>query len=313
MYSRRFDSPLSHFSPEALQSELYAMLDPASRAWLQVARDKILDCRTLDHAMNALLLTSAMTRRKLGEAELKYQPEGTRWQVDQAGRLLLLLTLRSITPAVQWEELLFSLYRQFDENEKIVTVRALDWLGENHELNPIAMETTRTNDINLFAALALNNAYPVKYFNVRAFHQLVLKALFLDLNIQQIEGLPLRQSPELTQLCVDLTDERLHAARAVPPSIWLGMRYRYLTDTAKQTYIRFVFSESEAHQHYTLLALVNNGGQGCPPEFWRKLSHLQSSMSDATRMLADRLLSQFSFKRSHSSFPTTGHSHHEIL
>ncbi|GAB6260694.1 EboA domain-containing protein [Photobacterium sp. R1] len=313
MYSRRFDTPLSHFSPDALQSELFAMLDPASRTWLQVARDKILDCRTLDNAVNALMLTSAMTRRKLGEEELKYQPEGTHWQVDQAGRLLLLLTLRSIVPSAQWGELLFSLYRQFDENEKIVTVRALDWLGENHDLNPIAMETTRTNDINLFAAIALNNSYPVKYFNERAFHQLVLKALFLDLNIQQIEGLPLRQSPELTQLCVDLTEERLRAAREVPTSIWLGMRYRYLTDTAKQMYMQYVFSESEEHQHYTLLALVNNGGQDCPPEFWRKLSHLQSSMPDETRMLADRLLSEFPFKRSHSPFSTTGHSHHEIL
>ncbi|QUJ70124.1 EboA domain-containing protein (plasmid) [Photobacterium sp. GJ3] len=306
MYSRRFDTPLSHFSPDALQSELNVMLDPASRTWLQVGRDKILDCRTLELAVNTLLLTSAMAQRKLGEEALRYQPEGTHWQVDQAARLLLLLTLRSIVPAVNWPELMLSIYRQFDVSEKIVTVRALDWLAANHELNPIAVETVNTSNLDLFSALALKNAYPVKFLNECTFLKLIQKAVLLDLNLEQIEGLPLRQSPELTKLCMDLVRERLHAEQDIPPSIWLGMRYRYLSDQGKDLYLGNVFSESEQHQYFTLLGLVNNGAQECPADFWQQLAKSAFSMAPHIRPLADELLSEARFSRTSSCF-NTGH------
>ncbi|MEL6114909.1 EboA domain-containing protein [Photobacterium sp. SP02] len=314
MHSRRFDTPLSPFSPDALQSELAVALTPEARTWLQVARDKILGTKSVEDAVSALLLTSAMARRKLGEQALPYQPEGTDWQVDQAGRLLLLLTLRTIVPATNWSDVLFSAYRQFDENEKIVVVRALDWLSSHHELNRIAHETARTNDVNLFAALALNNAYPVKYFNERAFHQLVLKALFLDLNIESVRGLPLRQSAELTQLCADLVQERLLAERAVPESVWLGMRFRYLSDSSKDTYLGYVFSESDAHQYYTLLALANNGAQDCPDSFWQRLSARHSpSLTSEVQQLIDHLLTASRFGHSQSLSSLTGYFNHDIF
>jgi hypothetical protein len=93
--------------------------------------------------------------------------------------------------------------------------------------------------LNLFAAIALNNDYPANHYEQRAYHQLVLKALFMDLDISQIIGLQQRKCPQLSALAIDLVNERLAADRQPPGSIWLAIDSEHLATPDLALFLRF--------------------------------------------------------------------------
>ncbi len=100
----------------------------------------------------------------------------------------------------------------------------------------LALATGRTNSLNLFSALALNNRYPAKHYDERAFHQLVLKALFMDLDISHIIDLKQRLSATLSQLAIDLIKERIAAHRPPPTSISYAIQPLHLEKEDLQKY-----------------------------------------------------------------------------
>ena len=83
----------------------------------------------------------------------------------------------------------------------------------------LALQAGRTSNPQVFAALALDTAYPSRHYPERAFHQLVLKALGMGLDVGRLMGLTQRQGVTLNQLALDLLDEQLAAERTVSPGL----------------------------------------------------------------------------------------------
>jgi hypothetical protein len=132
-------------------------------------------------------------------------------------------------------------------------------LDPKGELLDIALHTGRTNNVHLFSTLSLHNSYPARYYDDGAFEQLILKALFLGLNITHIESLTQRLHIDLSNKCMDLVHERLAADRSPPISIWLAIDIRHLDDKGQALYLKFLSDQAKEHRYYSLLALKQLG------------------------------------------------------
>lgn len=206
-----------------LNTSLRSKLSDQASGWLDTALGKISPGPSSDDTRLELYLRmSAIARRKLGVTSLTPQSESG-WLSDEAGRILLLMEFLKCYSKEQKVELLKSIYNLIDENEKQVISKGMSLLDIEGVAADLAITIGRTNNINLFSSLALNNDYPAKYYDTRAFNQLVLKTLFMDLDLGQLRGLNKRLSPELTILCMDLVKERLAADRLPPESICLAI------------------------------------------------------------------------------------------
>lgn len=106
-----------------------------------------------------------------------------------------------------------------DDEEKTSLMKGLSLLDNKGELLTFVIDLTRTNSTDLFAAIALNNAYPANFFPEHNFNQLVLKALFSHLNISALSQLEARRNDELTRMVLDYKEELIKANRSIPESL----------------------------------------------------------------------------------------------
>jgi hypothetical protein len=224
---------------ESLQSSLPAHLDSLLAA-LQTGGDQGVEWlrRTLaglqssDTAEAARDLGGpfAAAGRRVGSAPLPAGPDLetpcgrltiTAWRRDDAARACLLLAALGspVDPAI----LVDVLYRTGDEGERASLLRCLCLLPEPVSALPTAKAAGRTNSLQLYAALALDNPFPAGCYGEHDFNQLVLKCLFNGLPIARVAGLSRRANPALSRMCEDYRDERVAAGRAVPPDIWLAL------------------------------------------------------------------------------------------
>ncbi|MNP62969.1 hypothetical protein D3C76_1583120 [compost metagenome] len=86
----------------------------------------------------------------------------------------------------------------------------------------------------MFAALALDTAYPSHHYNEQAFNQLVLKALGMGLDVRRLIGLTQRHSVTLNQLALDLLDEQLAAERTVSAGLPHVIAFALLSPAQRQ-------------------------------------------------------------------------------
>ncbi|MCP8900101.1 EboA domain-containing protein [Gilvimarinus xylanilyticus] len=108
-----------------------------------------------------------------------------------------------------------------DEGETCALYRALAFLPAGERFAWRAGEGCRTNMLSVFRAIALDSPYPAKHFDATAWHQLVMKALFLELPVWRLVGLDDRRSAELTRMALDYAEERGSAGRDLPLGLWL--------------------------------------------------------------------------------------------
>ncbi|MDR8391861.1 EboA family metabolite traffic protein [Aliifodinibius sp. S!AR15-10] len=140
-------------------------------------------------------------------------------RVDQLGRILLVLSIAEI----EKEEFLDKLEKTFvsaDMGESVALYQALPILPYPEELKGRAAEGIRSNMTSVFNAVALHNPYPAEYFDEGAWNQLVLKALFVQTPLYQIQGLDQRANQKLADMLVDYAHERWAAGRTVSPELW---------------------------------------------------------------------------------------------
>ncbi|RMQ47689.1 hypothetical protein ALQ04_04104 [Pseudomonas cichorii] len=180
---------------------------------------------------NTLVLLSSQCKRSLSELP---DTGHERWAQAQKARVLLLAeALKHQAPGDR-----ATLLRQFfawgDDQEKVAVLKALDWFDASGKLLDLAQQAGRTHNIQVFAALALDNPYPSSHYNERAFHQLVLKALGMGLEVQRLLGLAERRSSALNQLALDLLEEQLAAERAVSIGLVHVIVFALLSKTQHQ-------------------------------------------------------------------------------
>jgi len=243
-----------------LHKALLQQCSNESLAWLKKSIEEVESSQKPEEVHQ---IASAMARRKVGDEPFHFicDLEGEtivtvdHWTCSDAARILLALVLQkqSATPLT---ELLSQLYAQGDERERAALLLGLALLDQEGSWVIEAEDCCRTNSLVLLSAMAMNNAYPSEHFSHRGFNQLVLKSLFLGLNIADTEGLSSRLNTELTQMCADYIEERVAAGRDYPHAIWLAIRLSECPATTCAQLIDSIFSEVMNRRYYALSSLL---------------------------------------------------------
>lgn len=205
------------------KDSVYAALkdacDESAWSWFSQQQETL----TTHVSSDQLAITLAMARRQVGDESLGCSTEFQHWRRCDAARVLLLEEAKTKTE-LNAIELLKRMYQIGDEFEKEAILKGISLLDPQGELKELVVDACRTNIVPMLAAVAMHNHYPVTYFSGLQFNQMVLKCLFLDLDISHVQGLTKRAGPDLSRMCFDLLRERLAANREPPNSIWLAIR-----------------------------------------------------------------------------------------
>lgn len=201
-----------------------ALLDRVGSDWLRQTADRLAS----PGGPAAVATAFAAAPRQVGRSTL---PAGAdlagpgdvvstiAWPVDDAARAALLLTIASFHPAAL-EAVVRDLYRNGDSAEKRAIVRALALLPDGARFVELALDAGRTNESDLFAALACDNPYPARHYGDAEWNKLVMKAVFVGAPLARVVGLDRRLNPELGRMALDYVDQQESAGRAFPSDLW---------------------------------------------------------------------------------------------
>jgi hypothetical protein len=279
---------------------LWQQLSPELGEKLRQAQAELTEAQDQTQQWNLYFRFSAKLARLSGKKAL----ENTHWRCDQLSRLQLIQILALTNgrwPSAREERGCLNhwvpaLFQQSDTEEKIVLLKALPYLDTDGQLVPFSLLASRTNDPKLFSGLLLNNDYAITHFDTKGFHQILLKALFMDLDISQVSGLSRRLNAELSQLAIDLVMERVYANRKPPPSIWLAIRGCDMDAAFRTTYLGFLASNEENCRYYSALALLLNGVDGFDERLTQQLQQqIKHEPSELIRQTQHCLLQHLLF------------------
>jgi predicted metal-dependent TIM-barrel fold hydrolase len=184
---------------QELLAALQPKLDETQLSWLRESSDL---------SGERLLAAFVGAGRRLGAHRLE-------------GRVFMLVSLDERDSSAQtW---ITRAYREGDSREKKAVLAALPHLSQGEAYLSLALDAGRTNESDLFATLALRNAYPSSHYSDHEFNQLVMKAAFGDMDLSQIVDLERRHNSELARMGMEYIDERLSAQRSFPESLWLAI------------------------------------------------------------------------------------------
>lgn len=216
-----------------LHNWLAERLTESSLEWIE----KTLQQLQVEPSEKLLFTRFSAAARKLGKADLAlsamelqraetlrpgWQP--ALWSVDQAARSLIVLTF----PADDGDRYVSAVEKLFsaaDMAEQVALYQTLPLFPHPHRFIGRAIEGLRANITAVFNAIALKNPYPADYFDESAWNQMVLKALFVDSQLSQIQGLDTRANAKLARMLSDYAHERWAAGRAVNPQLWRPLGY----------------------------------------------------------------------------------------
>jgi len=142
------------------------------------------------------------------------------WNQLELLRVALLLSRRDLSDD-HFQADFEALFRFADEGESCALYRAISLLPDPARFVWRAGEGCRSNMLPIFNTVALDSPFPAKYFDDTAWNQLVMKAVFVETQIDRIQGLDHRLSPELTRMALDFAAERKSAGRTLISGFWL--------------------------------------------------------------------------------------------
>jgi len=229
---------------EYLKKALADNSGPEALAWLAEQSQKI----THSTSPNAFYLAFSKASRHFKKetlstalGTLSLEESGmlpfsiSHWDSLQAARTFLLLQLPQ--EKTSWMATVQQLFETADMYEQQALYAALPLLPFAEDLVPRAIEGCRTNMSLVFDAIALNNPYPARFFPEANWNQLVLKAIFMQRPLYQIQQLDERRNSALAAMATDFAHERWAAGRAVMPEVWRllvpFMGPQYLDDLKK--------------------------------------------------------------------------------
>ena len=134
-------------------------------------------------------------------------------------RVRLVLAFPSDDTA-RWLAALDQLFACASSEEAEHLYRGLSRYPHPELLVPRACEGIRSNQRTLFAAVALDHAYPARWLPDGPWNQMVLKAFFTGCDTGRIMGLVGRANAELSRMLHDYARERRAARRAIDPALW---------------------------------------------------------------------------------------------
>ncbi|WDE96035.1 EboA domain-containing protein [Lentisphaera profundi] len=175
---------------------------------------------TVNPSQKDFLIQFSGVPRKLG----RHTPDYTDQEILQLNELAPALALLSIgnlgrvllaANLASTEDIQEVLLRG-DDFEKAAVLLALNFRDDGKQLHLDVVNVCRTNSLDTYKALALNNPYPANNFTEDEFIQLTLKVLFMGLPFDQIHGLEKRCNQKLIEAVLFFYTERTAAKRIVP-------------------------------------------------------------------------------------------------
>jgi hypothetical protein len=170
------------------------------------------------HLGRGALALDGADRAALGAAGVDWAVEG--WQIDELGRVALLLDAAHRMPARQLDVVVEALWARGDNRERQAIVRALPLLPAPERWLVVALEAARTSVRPLFEAIACDNPFPARRFHEIHFNELVLKCLGADLPLARVVGLGARATGALTREVETYAAARRAAGRSIRPELW---------------------------------------------------------------------------------------------
>jgi hypothetical protein len=255
--------PVNSAARDTLYKLAVGATDAAGQQWLDRAVTDVRSAVSIVDVEATLLRVFPAALRRLGAqpmtsaAPVIETEDGTvrlrAWSPGDSGRACLLLEAQRHDDD---PSLIASVYRAGDEGERKSIARALSVLAIGGKLKPLALQSGRTNNVDMFAALALDSPYPAAHYTDHEFNQLVLKALFVGLPLASMVGLAARANADLSRMCEDYVGERSAAGRAVPADIWLALA-PYASASGLQLLGTYLEHNDESQRYYAALAMKN--------------------------------------------------------
>lgn len=203
---------------EKLTSILESSAAPEATAWLA---EIVAEQRKSFQERPFYYAFSGVSRRfdKKATVSAPDDPAIDGWDEFRVARILLLLTL-----AEQDEKVFLDTYAALldtaDLREQVALFSALPWLPCQEQLVESAVDGLRSNVVDIFDSIALNNSFPAEHFTEEAWNQMVLKAIFIQRPLYRIIGLAKRRNRNLAEAISDLAHERWAAGRTITPEAW---------------------------------------------------------------------------------------------
>jgi len=115
-------------------------------------------------------------------------------------------------------------------SDKIIILEMIFKFDSEGLFKEVLLDAMRTNSSEIFSFIAHRDSYPSKFFNDEEFNQLVLKALFMGIDILKIKNIYNRKNPSLVYKMNDYAEERFLARREIPKviPIFLGESYEII-------------------------------------------------------------------------------------
>jgi hypothetical protein len=216
-------------TPSALlQNWVLRQLDAPARSWFEGRLAKL----ETDPSPQFFDITFGLIPRKLGRDDLALSDaelaaagaarpgwDPSQWSVDVAARVLILAHLSRVSTST-FADRFGELHRTADVSELLALFCGLPLFCAPESLVEFAALGLRTNIKAEFEAIAHRNPFPAEQFSENPWNNMVLKALFIGVMLEPIQGLDRRANPELARILRDYAHERRAAGRRVSPELW---------------------------------------------------------------------------------------------
>lgn len=134
------------------------------------------------------------------------------WRMDDAARVLLVQALS------EPEAELLDLYSYGDANERRAVLLSLDYIKPGESGTTLVRDALRTNDANLVAASL--GPFAFAQLSPEEIRQAIMKCVFMDISLDDIDGIDEQASPELSRMLAGFIHERVAAGRSVDANLW---------------------------------------------------------------------------------------------
>lgn len=182
------------------------------------------------------------------------------WDQFRLARVILLTVLAEQSPET-YRATLQAVLGSADVREQVAIFSAFPLLPEPEFLVELARDGSRTNIIDVFDAIALDNPFPAAAFPEEGWNQLVLKSLFIDRPLYRMFGLDDRANATLSEALSNLAHERWAAGRYVSPELWRSC-LRFVDDTIAADIEKVAGSDDPAQREAAALVVFGAEGEG---------------------------------------------------
>jgi hypothetical protein len=191
----------------------------------------------------------------------------SQWSTDRLSRVWLIMHLHA--EPTKYFETIENLFLNAEMNELVALYSSLPVLEYPERWQKRCAEGIRNNIATVLESIMCNNPYPAEQLDEAAWNQLVLKAIFTEKPLLEIQGLRERSNKTLAESISSFAHERWAAGRQVNPLVWICVtkfvdeslqsdiqRLAYSTDSVERQAAALVCQESDHPAAKNLLAQI---------------------------------------------------------